>query len=186
MFHRQNYATQSISWTLHLITNFYSFRQNIVNRFSYADYKDSGSPVNVDYTVDAKMIESSPIKSNQSSSSGPKVSHKRTDSKSMYQKKFESLEKRFKQQQECLTKILQETSSFLEEINRFKFTFTSETISTNESAEIIKHPGKLLIWNGRIMKFSLGKEAPRYELWQLMTISIVFLILGSFLTDFKK
>ncbi len=149
--------------------NLDSFRQDIVKRFSYTEGKGSGSPINVD------MIETSPTKSSQSSSSGPKIiayHHQRTDSKSVYQKKFESLEKRFKQQQECLIKILQEKSSFLDEINRFKFTFTSETISANEP-EIINHQ-------------TTTKEVPRYELWQLMTISIIFLILGSFLTDLKK
>jgi len=70
-----------------------------------------------------------------------------------------------------LTKILNERSSFLDEINRFKFTFTSETINANESqADLPK---------------TQVKEAPKYELWQLMTISIIFLILGSLLKDFK-
>jgi len=159
-----------------IFISFDRFRQNIVRRFAYGE-KSMEEPLPLMEMVKRQQSDSiletkyatewSPTKSSHfSSSSGPRM---KMDSKSMYQKKFESLEKRFNQQQDCLMKILQERSSFLDEINKFKFTFTSETLNINESQSDLP---KI-------------QEAPKYELWQLMTISIIFLIIGSLLKDFK-
>jgi len=86
----------------------------------------------------------------------------------IYKSKYESLKNKWQLQQNQLSKLMEEQGEYMDEMKKTKVMLGSET-----------NIGNILGDNTVVQK--KGEKKRSVELWQLMMISVVFLILGSLL-----
>jgi len=83
----------------------------------------------------------------------------------IYKSKYESLKNKWQIQQNQLSKLMEEQGEYMNEIKKTKVMLGSET-----NTEVL---------GDNIVVQKKGEKKRSLELWQLMMISVIFLILGS-------